>query len=65
MKFDCPAGWCDTLTFGLLELIVVTRLRVQEQDDLVDINSWLESFSDLAIEEKFTSGDVPLPSSAF
>ena len=65
LEVRLSGGMVRTLTFGLLELIVVTRLRVQEQDDLVDINSWLESFSDLAIEEKFTSGDVPLPSSAF
>jgi len=55
LEVSVTGGMVKTLTFGLQQLFLFDRLQVHEQEELVDINQWLDSFSSLAIEERFAT----------
>ena len=55
LEVSVVGGMVKTLTFGLQQLFLFDRLLVHEQEELVDISQWLDSFSNLAIEERFAS----------
>ena len=55
LEVSVTGGMVTTLTFGLQQLFLFDRLQVHEQEALVDIDQWLDSFSNLAIEERFAS----------
>ena len=54
------AGNVATVTFGQSRVAFFSSLRMRQMDEQVHIESWLNSFSDLTIEEIFLSADERL-----
>ncbi len=51
LEIDLQGGEVLTLTFALNRLAFFTQLRLSQMREVVKIEDWLESFSDLQIEE--------------
>ena len=60
MEVQLEGGKVSTVTFGLSRLAMFTRLRVRQQEDVVGVQAWLNSFDDLTIEELFLGDDRQL-----
>ena len=51
LEIDLQGGEVLTLTFALNRLAFFTQLRLSQMQEKVKVEEWLESFSDLQIEE--------------
>ena len=51
LEIDLQGGEVLPLTFALNRLAFFTQLRLSQMREVVKIEDWLESFSDLQIEE--------------
>ena len=58
LEVDLRGGQVRTVTFGLNHLLFFSRLRLRQQDDMVDLETWRGRFSDLAVDEVYPEDGV-------
>jgi len=57
LEIDLQGGKVLTLTFGLNRFAFLSQLHMSQQDAQVGVDQWLESFSDLEVEEVYLGED--------
>jgi hypothetical protein len=57
LEIDLKGGKVTTLTFALNRFAFVAQLRMQEQEEKVDLRRWSEAFDDLVFEEIYLAED--------
>ena len=67
LEIDLQGGEVLTVTFTLNRLAFFSQLRLHQQDELVGLEEWRQSFEDLRIEEVYLGEDraVLEPAAAF
>ena len=57
LEVDLQGGRVTTLTFALNRFAFITQLRMQEQEEKVEIHRFFEAFSDFEFEEIYLAED--------